>query len=323
MKAGSSRRDFIRRILFAAAVKSLLSPFSARADSNLVDAKSRRVDRRRLGRINADLSILGLGLGSAFMDGYAGNREAGYALLESALAHGVNYWDTARTYGPSEEMIAPVLLRNRDRVFMASKSDARDYDGFKRDLDRSLQVLRTDHLELYQLHDLRPHELGNLGAIESGAVRAAREARDQKIIRAFGVTGHSAAAILIECMRFDPDCVLTIFPSTRPDNGRYENELLPLARERKTGVIAMKTIRFARESGLPAKELLRYALSLEGVTSAIVGLDSLRHLEENAAVASNFKPMTAARRERLSKIASTALPLVSAPWDRVDYFDGC
>src|SRR6476659_7496894 len=83
----------------------------------------------------------------------------------------------------------------------------------------------------------------------------------------------------------------------------------------------MKTIRFARESGLPAKELLRYALSLEGVTSAIVGLDSLRHLEENAAVASNFKPMTAARRERLSKIASTALPLVSAPWDRVDYFD--
>ena len=221
-------------------------------------------------------------------------------------------------------MIAPVLVRNRDRVFVASKSDARDYDGFKRDLDRSLQVLRTDHLELYQLHDLRPHELGNLGAIESGAVRAAREARDQKVIRAFGVTGHSAATILIECMRrFDPDCVLTIFPSTRPDNGRYENELLPLARERKTGVIAMKTIRFARESGLPAKELLRYALSLEGVTSAIVGLDSLRHLEENAAVARNFKPMTAARRESLSKIANTALPLALAPWDRAGYFDGC
>jgi uncharacterized protein len=323
MRAESSRRDFIRRGLFAAAVTSLLSPFSARADPNLADAKSRGVDRRRLGRIGADVSILGLGLGGAFMDGYEGNLDAGYALLESALAQGVSYWDTARSYGPSEGMIAPVLVRNRDRVFLASKSDARDYDGFKRDLDRSLQVLRTDHLELYQLHDLRPHELGNLGIIESGAVRAAREAKDQKLIRAFGVTGHSAAGILIECMkRFDPDCVLTIFPSTRPDKGRYEDELLPLARQRKIGVIGMKTIRFARESGLPAKELLRYALSLEGVTAVIVGLDSLRHLEENASIARNFKAMTAARQDELSKIANTSLSLIPAPWDRAGYFDG-
>ena len=323
MRTESSRRDFIRRSLFAAAVTGLLSPFSARADPNPTDAKTRGVDRRRLGRVGVDVSILGLGLGGAFMDGYEGNLDAGHALLESALAQGISYWDTARSYGPSEGMIAPVLVRNRDRVFLASKSDARDYDGFKRDLDRSLQVLRTDHLELYQLHDLRPHELGNLGRIESGAVRAAREARDQKVIRAFGVTGHSSAGILTECIkRFDPDCVLTIFPATRPDKGRYEDDLLPLARERKIGVIAMKTIRFARESGLPARELLRYALSLEGVTTVIVGLDSLKHLEENAAVTRNFKAMAAARRDDLSKIADAALSLVPAPWDRVGYFDG-
>ncbi len=54
-------------------------------------------------------------------------------------------------------MIAPVLERNRNRVFLASKSDARDYDGFKRDLERSLQVLRTNYIDLYQLHDLRQH----------------------------------------------------------------------------------------------------------------------------------------------------------------------
>jgi aryl-alcohol dehydrogenase-like predicted oxidoreductase len=89
------------------------------------------------------------------MDGYGGNREAGYALLESALAHGVNYWDTARTYGPSEEMIAPVFAKSRSRLY-GKQSDARDYDGFKRDLDRSLRFW-TDHLELYQLHD-RDHE---------------------------------------------------------------------------------------------------------------------------------------------------------------------
>jgi aryl-alcohol dehydrogenase-like predicted oxidoreductase len=322
MKARSSRRDFIRRTLFGAAITGLVSAFGAPADSTSGDAQSQRVDRRRLGRIGAEVSILGLGLGGAFMDGYEGKLDAGHALLESALAQGINYWDTARSYGPSEGMIAPVLVRNRNNVFLASKSDARDYDGFKRDLERSLQVLRTDHIDLYQLHDLRPREWADLGDIESGAVRAARKAKDQKVIRSFGVTGHSGAGILIECMkRFDPDVVLTIFPSTRPDKGRYEDELLPLARARKIGVIGMKTIRFAREAGLPAKELLRYALSLDGVNTVIVGLDSLRHLNENATVASNFGPMKEGRRDELSKSANAALAGVLAPWDRAGYLD--
>jgi aryl-alcohol dehydrogenase-like predicted oxidoreductase len=297
MEVGSSRRDFIRRG-FGAAVGGLLS--TARAASNFANTESRVLDRRRLGRIDADVSILGLGLGGEFIRGYAGNVEAGHALLESALAQSINYWDTARNYGPSEGMIAPVLARHRDKIFLASKSDARDYEGFKRDLNRSLQVLRTDYIDLYLLHDLQPHELVNLGAIEAGAVRAAREAKDQKIIRSFGVTGHSGAGIMIECMkRFDPDAVLAIFPCTRPDNGRYEDELLPLARSRKIGVIAMKTIRYARQSNFPAKEFLRYALSLDGVRTAIVGLDSLEHLNENASVASNFRPMKQSRRDEL------------------------
>lgn len=323
MKAGNSRRDFIRRGLFCAAITGLFSAFGARADPASDNAQSRPVDRRRLGRIGADVSILGLGLGGAFMDRYEGNLDAGHALLESSLAQGINYWDTARSYGPSEGMIAPVLVRNRNRVFLASKSDARDYDGFKRDLERSLQVLRTDHIDLYQLHDLRPRELSDLGAIEAGAARAAREAKDQKIIRAFGITGHSSAGILIECMkRFDPDAVLTIFPSTRPDKGRYEDELLPLARARKMGVIGMKTIRFARESGRPAKELLRYALSLDGVSTVIVGLDSVTHLNENATVATDLRPMKEADRIEVSRSACTALTAVLAPWDRPDYRDG-
>src|SRR5215472_15116284 len=167
MKAGSSRRDFIRRTLFGGAIASFIS----RAASPSAKAASRPVDRRQLGRTGADVSILGLGLGAAFMEQSLGTA---HALLESALAKGINYWDTARSYGPSEGMIAPVLERNRNRVFLASKSDARDYDGFKRDLEQSLRVLRTNYIDLYQVHDLRQHELANLSAIESGAVRAAR-----------------------------------------------------------------------------------------------------------------------------------------------------
>jgi aryl-alcohol dehydrogenase-like predicted oxidoreductase len=319
MKPGSSRRDFIRRALFGGAIGGLL----ARTASVSAQTEPHLVDRRKLGRIGSDISILGLGLGGEFIRGYDRSLETGHSLLESALAKGINYWDTARSYGPSEAMIAPVLTRNREKVFLASKSDSRDYDGFKRDLERSLQVLRTNYIDLYHLHDMQPDELANLGKIESGAVRAARQAKEQKMIRAFGFTGHSGATILVECMkRFDPDAVLTIFPATRPDKGRYEDELLPLARSKKIGVVAMKTIRYGHQANLSAKELLRYALSLDGVHSAIVGLDTLEHLNENAALVSGFKSMKAAGRLQIHQHASRALAGLLPPWERPGYIDG-
>ena len=312
-----SRRDFIRRALFGGAIVGMFS----RARSSSAQTESRLVDRRKLGRVQADVSILGLGLGAAFLDAFEQRLDAGHALLESALAKGINYWDTGRSYGPSESMIAPVLAGNRSRVFLASKSDARDYDGFKRDLERSLQVLRTDHVDLYQLHDLGPQELTNLAAIEAGAVCAAREARAEKIIRAFGVTGHSHRGILIECMRrFDPDTVLTTFLATESGKGTY-NELLALARSRHMGVIAMKTIRYGRLAKLPATELLRYALSLDGVHTAIVGLDSLNHLNEDAAVATSFRAMKVVDQFEFRHNASKALAGVLAPWESPNYVD--
>jgi len=318
VKPGSSRRDFIRRALVSGAISGALS----RAVSSLAQGESGTVDRRRLGRVGVDVSILGLGLGGAFMDAYEDRVEAGHAMLESTLAKGINYWDTARGYGPSEGMIAPVLARNRSRVFLASKSDARDYDGFKRDLEESLRVLRTNYIDLYQLHDLRSHESENLSAIEAGAVRAAREAKEQKTIHAFGITGHSGAAFLSECIkRFDPDTILTVFLATRP-NGQFENELLPLARSRKMGVIAMKTIRYGRPAGLPAAELLRYTLSLNGVHTTIIGLDTPAHLAANVAVTSGFKAMGTAERDEFHGQATGVLATVEQPWEEPGYVDG-
>lgn len=319
MKPGNTRRDFIRRALFGGAITGVLS----RGIPALAQAASYTVDRRRLGKVGVDVSILGLGLGGAFMDAYANRLDAGHAMLESALANGINYWDTARSYGPSESMIAPVLMRNRSRVFLASKSDSRDYDGFKRDLEESLRVLRTDYIDLYQLHDLRSYESANLSSIESGAVRAAREAKEQRTIRAFGITGHSGAGLLIECIkRFAPDTVLTVFLATHPENGRFEQALLPLARSHQMGVIAMKTIRYGRSAGLSAGELLRYTLSLNGVHTTIVGLDTPAHLAANVAVTSGFKLMRNAQRDDFHQNVRGALEGSEPPWEHPGYVDG-
>lgn len=88
-----SRRDFIRRALFGGVIAGLIS----RAAFTSAEIESRPVDRRRFGRLGADVSILGLGLGAAFMDAFEQRLDAGHTLLESALARGINYWDTGRS----------------------------------------------------------------------------------------------------------------------------------------------------------------------------------------------------------------------------------
>jgi aryl-alcohol dehydrogenase-like predicted oxidoreductase len=312
-----SRRDFLKKITIGSMAIGAVSTANA-GDT----AKPARVDRRTLGRIGADVSILGLGLGSAFIKPYDNDREAGQALLDMALDHGVNYFDTAHIYGNSEKVIGPVVSRRRDEIFLVSKSAERTYDGFKQDLETALKNLQTDRLDLYHLHNFNPRKDADLGAIEKGAVRAAREARAEGMIGAFGITGHSGAQILIDAINlFDPDAILTIFPCNRPDDGRYESELLPLATERKMGVIAMKTVRQARDVDVKGTELIRSAISIPGIHTAIVGLDTSAHLMENVAMVTDFQPMSASDRESLFQLSKASLAGLTAPWDRSGYED--
>jgi len=169
----------------------------------------------------------------------------------------------------------------------------------------------------------KERETGQMGKIGRGAVKAARRAEEQELIKGFGVTGHSSPDILMECIkRFRPDAVLTIFPASRPDKGRYEDELLPLARKHKMGVIAMKAIRRDRQSDLKGTDLIRYAMSLKGVHTTIVGLDTIAHLDENAAMATGFKPLKSRQRAAITREAQLALGNYPAPWDMPGYTDG-
>lgn len=312
----SSRRSFLKTALVGGAA----APAAALANSNS-SAEKPQVDRRVLGRTKAEVSILGLGLGSAFTKPYDKNREKAEELLNVALDHGVNYWDTSRGYANSEEMIAPVLQKRRDEVFLVTKSEGRDYDSFMRDFETSMTKLGVDHFDLYHLWNIRPKD--DLDLMERGCLKAVRELKDQGVIKNYGVTGHSGARLLMDAVkRFDPDALLTVFPCTRDDQGRYEDELLPLARERKMGVIAMKTVRRARNADLVGSDLIRYALCLEGVHSTIVGLDTLGHLKENIEMATDFKPLSKAKMAQLHEEAVVALKDIPTPWEQPGYKDG-
>ncbi len=312
----TTRRSFFKTALVAAAGATGFHRLSAGIEDPLP-----QVDRRPLGRIKTPVSIIGLGLGSAYTRPWGDRTEEGHALLNLALDHGVNYWDTARGYGPSERMIGPVVEKRRDEIFLVTKSRSRDYDGFLRDVETSLNELRTDRLDLLHIWNLPAN--ADLDQIENGAMRAVAKLKDEKVIGHFGISGHSGAEILIQAMRrFDPDAVLTVFPCTREDEGRYEDELLPLARERNMGTLAMKMVRHARNADLEGSDLIRYALSLDGIHCGVVGLDTEAHLRENLKMATDFKPLSGMESAALQRHATEILAHVPRPWERPGYRDG-
>src|SRR2546427_2267208 len=112
--------------------------------------------------------------------------------LEVLLRHGVNHIDTAASYGDSELRIAPWLKREPGRFFLATKVDKRDEKGAREQLNRSLDRLGVDHVDLWQMHSLADPIDWDTALSPGGAIDAAVEARDQGLVRWIGVTGHGA-----------------------------------------------------------------------------------------------------------------------------------
>jgi len=328
MDSDNGRRDFLKKLAFSgAAVGTAGTAAAGTASTGTAADKAAspiQVPRRKLGKTNTEISMLALGLGSVFTKPRSEDPEDTEVILQRALDHGINYWDTANNYGPSQKMLGPMIERNRDKIFLVSKSAERGYDGFKKELEISLTTMRTDHLDLFHIHSMNPDKDTDFGAIEKGALRAALEAKEQGIIKNVGITGHSGAAVLKQAVEaWDLDAIMTVLPVDRPDNGAYEDVLLPVVRKKNMGLLAMKTNRHARNSDLPGAQLVRYALSLKGVSAAVVGLDSIVHLMDNIAMCTNFTPFNKDEMALMTRMAKEGLAFAgSPPWENPEYWDG-
>ncbi len=323
------RREFLKQSLAGVAALGIGLPLGAQEPVAPVDPNGTirvpgKVDQRRLGKTGVEVSVLGLGLGSVFLRNW--DEEKGERVLGEALDLGINYFDTATEY-KTQPLLGPFVARNRDRIFLISKSNKRDYDGFMRDFENALKELQTDHIDLFHIHALQPKDGELVQQAEPDCLRAVRKLKEEKAIRFYGLTGHSGAGILMDAMRaWDPDVVMTVITSLRNaqnDEGRYVSELLPLARERGIGVVAMKAVRRFTE-GVQGPQLVRYPLSLPGVNVANIGLDlnMLDMHRSNIEVATNFAPMTEQEQAQLLKQAQLVLAGTQAPWLAPGYCDG-
>jgi len=156
------------------------------------------IPKRKLGKTGAAVTILGLG-GEGVLRTQGYEKQA-YALINRAIDLGINYFESARAYADSEIYYGLALQERRKEIFLNSKSHARDKKGALQHLHETLRNMKTDYLDLWQIHDVRTEEDMQEIFDSQGALAAFVEAREKGLVRFIGITGHHDPEILKQCM---------------------------------------------------------------------------------------------------------------------------
>ncbi len=219
--------------------------------------------------------------------------EAG-RVVRAALEEGITLFDSARVYTDSEEKLGRALQGRRREVVLATKSMARDRAGMAREIETSLAALRTDCIDLYQVHNPGSEEQLTQVLAPGGALEALEAARAQGKVRFVGLTGHSRPLLAraLGCGRFD-----TVQLPFSPLESEACGDVLPAARAAGAGVLAMKPLGGGALGKLP-RAALRRGLEL-GVDVVLAGMDGVEQVRENAAAGRAEGPLGAAELEAL------------------------
>jgi aryl-alcohol dehydrogenase-like predicted oxidoreductase len=264
-----------------------------------------RVPHKPFGRTRETVSIIGLG-GHAI--GLGGSQRQAVNLMHEAIDAGITFMDNAWEYhdGRSEEWMGWGLRGRRDRVFLMTKvcSHGRDKREALRQLDQSLRRLQTDHLDLWQIHEVVYENDPDLHFAREGAIEALTEAKRQGKTRYVGFTGHKHPAIHRRMLAHDYAFDAVQMP-LNPFDATYrsfERNVLPEVNRRGMAALGMKSLggngQFVMHGIVTAEEALRYAMSLP-VATTISGIDLPAVLHQNLAVARGFRPMTAQEMQAL------------------------
>jgi uncharacterized protein len=272
------------------------------------------VPTRPLGATGVDVSALGLG--GYHLGKIASEREAS-RLVHAAIDAGVTFMDNAWEYheGRSEVVMGKALAGRRDRVFLMTKvcTHGRGRREAIRQLEESLRRLKTDYLDLWQVHECVYDNDPEHHFAPNGVIEALARAKEQGKVRFVGFTGHKRPAIHLAMLAHDFPFDTCQLPLNCFDASfrSFEQEVLPKLVNRGIAPIGMKSLggdgRQVKKKIITAEEGLRYAMSLP-VATTVSGIDSMKVLRQNLNVAAGFRPMTtrqmAALRKRVAAEAS-------------------
>jgi aryl-alcohol dehydrogenase-like predicted oxidoreductase len=239
----------------------------------------------------SDHQVTVVGLGGEGILRTHGQESQASTIIKEAADQGITYFDSARAYADSELYYGSVWGEDPDMrltIFQASKSASRDKNGALADLKKTLTRMRTNHLDLWQIHDVRTDQDIRQISGPGGALEAFIEARSSGKVRFIGVTGHHNPEILTRAVQDWPvDAVMLPVNPVEGLLGGFLTSTLPAARAKGIAVIGMKILGASyyiqMKLGITPSLLIRYAIS-QGITVAIVGCstpDEVRTLAEN------------------------------------------
>jgi len=296
-----------RRTFFGAA-------FSGLAVARPPAPKAGAVPMRPLGQTGQNLTVVGMG-GARF---HLISFEEGVALVRRAYDLGINYFDMARSYfnGKAEEVYGAAIPPFRKYIFLTTKTGQRTRKGAEAELELSLKLMKTDYVDLWQLHGVNQKEDIARILAPGGALEAFEAAKKAGKCRFIGFTGHADPALNVEMLRgynrFD-----TIFMPLHVADTYYlsfEKNALPVARARGLGILGMKIFGNAfLLRTFSVRDCLSYTLTLP-VTAVALGFTTIGQLEDDVRIAQFFKPLSESEMEALrARAASDRFDVIHGP----------
>jgi predicted aldo/keto reductase-like oxidoreductase len=262
--------------------------------------EGRDLQKRRLGRTDLMVSVIGFG---GLIIPRVSHDEA-VRVVNRALDLGINFVDTAKSYGDSEEKVGAATSGRRDECIITSKSLADDKGKLLADIDLGLEHLNTDRIEVYQLHNVSSAERLDRALAPGGLLEGLKEAQAAGKIGFTGFSGHKKD-ILIEAIRTDEFDVVQM-PINVVDRNTWW-DVLPLAVERDMGIISMKPLAGGALTDISPEITslaLRYAVQ-QNISSAVVGMRSLDEVEQNVKAGTHYQPLSESEQKRLFQAADS------------------
>ena len=257
-----------------------------------------QVPRRPMGSTGLQVSILGMG---GYHLGTASSQLEVNEMVAKALDHGINFFDNAWEYhkGLSEERVGTALKGKRDQAIVMTKvcTHGRKKDVAMTMLEESLTRLQTDHLDVWQVHEVIYYNDPELAYEPDGVLEALTAARQQGKVRFVGFTGHKNPSIHLDMLNrgFHFDTVQMPINPFDPGYRSFEKNVLPVAVGKGMAVFSMKSMGGSGEpishGALTPTEALSYAMSVPGVSTTISGMDSMGILDQNLEILRNFQPL--------------------------------
>ena len=273
------------------------------------------IPRRILGRTGVEVTAMGLG---GYHLGLIKGARLAVRIVQQAVDEGITFLDNAWEYhdGRSEEIVGEALAGGRrDRVFLMTKvcTHGRDRATAMRQLEQSLRRLRTDHLDLWQIHEVVYENDPDLHFAPGGVVEALEQAKQQGKVRFVGFTGHKDPSLHLKMLAHDFPFDTCQMPLNCFDASfrSFEARVLPEVNRRGIAALGMKSMggegAQVRKRAVTAEDALRYAMSLP-VAVTITGIDSMKVLRQDLRIARSFVPMT---REEMDALRKRSAPMAA------------